>query len=102
MYYWLGSDYRASGDTAYTLSYMTQMGGWAVEDYAFNFAEDPILCDWVMLETLAYGAAESGAPEWFPGKENDGSAGGRTTPLGVRLAWEQRNGRGLMVVLGRN
>ena len=41
-YYWLGSDFRGSGSASYTLSYMAQMGGWAVQDYALNFARDPV------------------------------------------------------------
>jgi len=34
---WLGSDYRASGNTAYTLRYVSQMGGWAVKDFVLHF-----------------------------------------------------------------
>ena len=33
-YYYLGSDYRGSAGNSYTLSYMSQMGGWSVLDYA--------------------------------------------------------------------
>lgn len=36
--YWsLGSDFRGCGGASYTLSYMSQMGGWAVLDYALRF-----------------------------------------------------------------
>jgi hypothetical protein len=76
-YYWLGSDYRGSGNAAYTLSCMSQMGGWAVEDYGLNFASDPIpylrlgyasyLSSWALLSS---GTPESNYGYWFPGKEN--------------------------------
>jgi hypothetical protein len=93
-YFWLGSDYRASGNTAYTLSYMSQMGGWAVEDYGLNFAPDPIpylrlgyasyLSSWALLNS---GTAESNYGYWFPGKENDGGAGGGFEPRPWGRAW---------------
>src|SRR4029434_2802169 len=38
-YYYLGSDYRGGGGNGYTLTYMSEMGGWSVLDYALNFAE---------------------------------------------------------------
>ena len=38
-YYQLGSDYR--GNLTYLLSYMSQMGGWSILDYALHFAKDP-------------------------------------------------------------
>jgi hypothetical protein len=93
-YFWLGSDYRASGNTAYTLSYMSQMGGWAVEDYALNFARDPIpylrlgyasyLSSWALLNS---GTPESNYGYWFPGKESDGGAGGGFEPRPWGRAW---------------
>jgi len=93
-YYWLGSDYRASGNTHYTLSYMSQMGGWAVEDYALNFAKDPVpylrlgyasyLSSWALLNT---GTPESNYGYWFPGKDNDGGAGGGFEPRPWGHAW---------------
>lgn len=102
-YYWLGSDYRASGNTAYTLSYMSQMGGWAVEDYALNFAKDPTdylrlgyqsyLSSWALLNS---GTPESNYGYWFPGKENDGGAGGGFEPRPWGRAWlgNKEMGRG--------
>lgn len=102
-YFWLGSDYRASGNTAYTLSYMAQMGGWAVEDYALNFARDPLpylrlgyasyLSSWALLNS---GTAESNYGYWFPGKENDGGAGGGFEPRPWGRAWlgNKEMGRG--------
>jgi hypothetical protein len=38
-YYYLGSDYRGGGGNSYTLTYMSQMGGWSVLDYGLNFAQ---------------------------------------------------------------
>ena len=102
-YYWLGSDYRASGNTHYTLSYMSQMGGWAVEDYALNFAKDPVpylrmgyasyLSSWALLNS---GTPESNYGSWFPGKENDGGAGGGFEPRPWGHAWlgNKEMGRG--------
>ncbi|MGE5327295.1 MAG: DUF5695 domain-containing protein, partial [Deltaproteobacteria bacterium] len=40
-YYYLGSDYRGGAGNAYVLTYMSQMGGWSVLDYALNFATNP-------------------------------------------------------------
>ncbi len=102
-YYWLGSDYRSSGNTAYTLSYMAQMGGWAVEDYAINFAKDPVpylrlgyqsyLSSWALMNS---GTEESNYGYWFPGKENDGGAGGGFEPRPWGRAWlgNKEMGRG--------
>lgn len=102
-YYWLGSDYRASGNTHYTLSYMSQMGGWAIEDYALNFAKDPIpylrlgyasyLSSWALVNS---GTSESRYGNWFPGKENDGGAGGGFEPRPWGRAWlgNKEMGRG--------
>jgi hypothetical protein len=102
-YYWLGSDYRASGNSAYTLSYMSQMGGWAVEDYALNYAEDPApylrlgyasyLSSWALLNS---GTPESNYGYWFPGKENDGGGGGGFEPRPWGRAWlgNKEMGRG--------
>jgi Family of unknown function (DUF5695) len=93
-YYWMGSDYRGSGNAEYTLSYMSQMGGWAVEDYALNFAQDPIpylrlgyasyLSSWALLNS---GTPQSNYGYWYPGKENDGGAGGGFEPRPWGHAW---------------
>jgi hypothetical protein len=102
-YYWLGSDYRGSGNASYTLSYMAQMGGWAVQDYALNFAKDPApylrlgyasyLSSWALMNT---GTAESNFGYWYPGKENDGGAGGGFEPRPWGRAWlgSKEMGRG--------
>lgn len=102
-YYWLGSDFRGSGNASYTLSYMAQMGGWAVEDYGLNYADDAIpylrlgyasyLSSWALLNS---GTAESNYGFWFPGKENDGGAGGGFEPRPWGHAWlgNKEMGRG--------
>jgi hypothetical protein len=79
--------YRPPGNTAHTLSYMSQMGGWAVEDHALHTARDQVpylrlgyssyLSSWVLLIS---GTADSNYGYWFPGKENDGGAGGGFEP----------------------
>ncbi len=102
-YYDLGSDYRASGPSNYTLSYMAQMGGWAVSDYALHFARDPIpylrlgyasyLSSWALLNS---GTAKSNYGYWYPGKNNDGGAGGGFEPRPWGRAWlgNKEMGRG--------
>lgn len=92
-YFWYGSDYR--GDNMhYTLSYMTQMGGSSLLDYACYYAEDPhellrlgygsILGSWALLNC---GDEESGYGYWFPGKEKDGCACGGFEPLYGGETW---------------
>jgi hypothetical protein len=76
------------------LSYMSQMGGWAVEDYGLNFARDPIpylrlgyasyLSSWALLNS---GTAQSNYGYWYPGKDNDGGAGGGFEPRPWGHAW---------------
>src|SRR5213080_991972 len=93
-YYYLGSDYRGGGGNSFTLSYMSQMGGWAVLDYALNYAPR---ADWYLrLGYASYLSAwalmNSGTPEsnygyWYPGKENDGGAGGGFEPAPYGQTW---------------
>ena len=102
-YYYLGSDFRGSGPSSYTLSYMAQMGGWAISDYALYFARDPFpylrlgyasyLSSWSLLNS---GTAESSYGYWYPGKNNDGGAGGGFEPRPWGLAWlgNKEMGRG--------
>ena len=101
-YYYLGSDYRGSGGDRYTLTYMSQMGGWSVLDYALNFASDPApylrlgyqsyLSAWALLNS---GTRESGYGYWYPGVENDGGAGGGFEPAPYGTTWlEQPHHRG--------
>jgi hypothetical protein len=102
-YYFLGSDYRGGGPSSYTLSYMAQMGGWAVSDYALYFARDPLtylrlgyasyLSSWALLNS---GTTESNYGYWYPGNNNDGGAGGGFEPRPWGRAWlgNKEMGRG--------
>ena len=101
-YYYLGSDYRGGAGDRYTLTYMSQMGGWAVLDYALHDAADPF--PFVRLGYASYLSAwalmNSGTPEsnygyWYPGPENDGGAGGGFEPSPFGQTWlEQPHHRG--------
>lgn len=101
-YYLLGSDYRGSGGNAYTLSYMAQMGGWAVLDHALRDPVDPhtllrlgyasFLSSWALLNS---GTAETDYGYWYPGKANDGAAAGGFEPAPNGLTWlDQPHHRG--------
>jgi Family of unknown function (DUF5695) len=102
-YYDLGSDYRGAGNAGYTLSYMAQMGGWAVLDYALYFAHDPYpyarlgyasyLSSWALLNS---GTPGSNYGYWYPGKNNDGGASGGFEPRPWGHAWlgNKEMGRG--------
>jgi hypothetical protein len=91
-YYQLGSDYR--GNLSYLLSYMSQLGGWAILDYALHVARDPTdylrlgyassLSSWALVNS---GTAESGYGYWFPSPANDGAAGGGFMPEARGRAW---------------
>jgi Family of unknown function (DUF5695) len=80
-YFQLGSDYR--GNLSYLLSYMSQLGGWSILDYALHFARDPTdylrlgyaasLSSWALVNS---GTEASGYGYWFPGRHNDGATGG--------------------------
>jgi len=85
-YYWYGSDYR-SNNTAYTLSYMSQMGGWAILDYALYYASNPY-----ELLRLGYGSLLSSwalvnTGYWFPKDQHDGAACGGFEPLSKSKTW---------------
>jgi hypothetical protein len=91
-YYQLGSDYRAS--LSYLLSYMSQLGGWSILDYALHFADDPTdylrlgyassLSSWALVNS---GTAESGYGYWFPSRRNDGASGGGFIPEAIGRGW---------------
>ena len=101
-YYTLGSDCRGSGGDIYTLSYMSQMGGWSVLDYGLHFAADP--APYLRLGYASYLSAwalvNSGTPEsnygyWYPGPENDGGASGGFEPAPNGMTWlDQPHHRG--------
>jgi hypothetical protein len=93
-YFLLGSDYRGSGGNSYTLTYMSQMGGWAVLDHALHFAADPsahlrlgyasYLSAWALMNT---GTPDSNYGYWYPGEANDGGAGGGFEPAPFGRTW---------------
>lgn len=93
-YYNLGGDIRAGGNAGYCLSYMTQMGGWAVLDYALNYAAKPeeylrlgyasALGSWALVNC---GDAASNYGYWYPGPENDGAAGWGFEPQKISTPW---------------
>ena len=98
----LGGDYRGGDSSRYGLSYMSQMGGWAIVDYALYFAEAPFpylrlgyasyLSSWCLMNS---GTADSNYGYWYPGKENDGASGWAITPEKYSGMWiRQDNGRG--------
>jgi hypothetical protein len=101
-YYHLGSDFRGCGGSAYTLSYMSQMGGWSLLDYALYYAQDPVpylrlayastLSSWALMNS---GTPESGYGYWYGGPENDGAAAGGFEPEPFGQTWlEQPHARG--------
>ena len=70
------------------------MGGWSVLDYALNFATNP--APYLRLGYASYLSAwalvNSGTPEsnygyWYPGKANDGAAGGGFEPSANGRMW---------------
>jgi hypothetical protein len=101
-YYYLGSDYRAGSGMAYTLSYMSQMGGWSILDYALYYSKEPskylrlgfssYLSAWALMNT---GTPDSNYGYWYPGRENDGGAGGGFEPMAYATGWlGKSNARG--------
>lgn len=94
-YYTYGSDYRVWGQARYTLSYMSQMGGWAVLDYGLNYTESPIdyirlgyasyLSSWALMNTDPTGANGY----WYPSVANDGAIGWAFKPEKNGPIWLQ-------------
>ena len=102
-YYQLGSDIRQHGNSNYLLSYMTQMGGWAILDYALYYAADApkyarlgyasYLASWALVNS---GTGRSNYGYWFPGQENDGAAGWAFEPGKYVTTWNGKTqGRGI-------
>lgn len=92
-YYLKGSDFRGSSD-GYLLSYMAQMGGWAIVDYALNYSNNA--AQYLQLGYASYlssfalmntGSAKSNYGYWYPGKENDGASGWAFEPLRHTTTW---------------
>ncbi len=93
-YYLLGSDLRGCGESFYMLSYMSQMGGWALLDQALRFDADPypllrvgyasLLSSWALLNA---GTPASGFGYWYPGALHDGAAGWGFTTQKSATEW---------------
>lgn len=93
-YYHYGSDFRQQAGDYYTLSYMAQMGGWAVLDYALKYATNPppylrlaygsYLSSWALMNT---GTPDSNYGFWYPGAGNDGACGGGFEPSPYTTTW---------------
>lgn len=93
-YYHLGSDFRALGSSGYCLSYMSQMGGWAILDYGLYFADKPtdyielgyasLLSSWALMNT---GTRQSNYGFWYPGKKHDGCVGWAFMPQKTGSEW---------------
>ena len=96
-YYYYGSDYRAGAGDAFTLSYMSPMGGWGVLDHALHALparREPdatirlgyasFLSSWSLMNT---GTSETGFGYWFPGEANDGGTGGGFEPAAYGTTW---------------
>jgi hypothetical protein len=106
-YYQLGSDIRQGGSSDYLLSYMTQMGGWAVLDYGLHFAHGADRTAALRLGYASYLAGwadiNSGTPAshygfWFPGAADDGAAGWGFNPAKDGATWipgDRTQARGL-------
>ena len=96
-YYLLGADFTASSDIG-ALSYMAQMGGWAILDYAISFASRPhdylqlgyasYLSAWALMNT---GRAETNYGFWSPGANNDGAAGWQFMTAKFGRAWIRKD-----------
>jgi hypothetical protein len=95
MNYWsLGSDFRGCGSDSYTLSYMSQMGGWAVLDYALHFDPSPaenlrlgyasMLSSWALMNA---GDERSNYGYWTPGKLHDGAMSWGFQPRKIGTEW---------------
>lgn len=95
-YYQLGSDIRQGGSSNYLLSYMTQMGGWAILDYGLHFARGMDRDDTLRLGYSSYlagwalvnsGTPKSGYGYWFHGVDDDGAAGWGFNPAKYGSTW---------------
>jgi len=93
-YYHYGSDFRAGGSDNFCLSYMTQMGGWGLLDYALNYATNfpdylrlgygSFLAGWGIMNT---GTPASDYGFWYHGPNNDGACGGGYEPQAYFDTW---------------
>ena len=93
-YYYYGSDYRGDMGDDFVVTYMAQMGGWGLLDYALNYATNSAdylrlgyasyLCGWSTMNT---GTPASNYGFWYPGAANDGGCGGGFEPSPYIYTW---------------
>jgi hypothetical protein len=93
-YYYYGSDYRGDMGDDFVVTYMAQMGGWGLLDYALNYATNAT--DYLRLgygsylngwSTMNTGTADSNYGFWYPGAQNDGGCGGGFEPSPYNTTW---------------
>ena len=93
-YYYYGSDYRGDMGDDFVVTYMAQMGGWGLLDYAMTFPTNnpdylrlgyaSYLCGW---STINSGPASANYGYWYPGAQNDGACGGGFEPAANHVTW---------------
>ena len=92
-YYYYGSDYRSAMGDNFVVTYMAQMGGWGLLDYALNYATNAT--DYLRLGYASYlngwSTMNSGPPPnygfWYPGAAYDGGCGGGFEPSPYNTTW---------------
>jgi len=93
-YYYYGSDYRGDMGDDFVVTYMAQMGGWGLLDYALNYAPNP--ADYLRLGYASYlngwSTMNTGTPAsnygfWYPGAQYDGGCGGGYEPSAFNNTW---------------
>ena len=92
-YYYYGSDYRGAMGNNYVVTYMSQMGGWGLLDYALYYATN--YTDYLRLGFASYlngwSTMNTGpAPDygfWYPGAAYDGGCGGGFEPSPYNTTW---------------
>ncbi len=93
-YYYYGSDYRSAMGDNFVVTYMAQMGGWGLLDYALNYAANPT--DYLRLgygsylngwSTMNTGTPASNYGFWHPGAQYDGGCGGGYEPSPYNTTW---------------
>ena len=92
-YYYYGSDYRGGMGNDFVVTYMAQMGGWGLLDYAFYYATNAT--DYLRLGYASYlngwSTMNSGPPPnygfWYPGAAYDGGCGGGFEPSPYNTTW---------------
>ncbi len=93
-YYTYGSDYRGDMGDDYIVTYMSQMGGWGLLDFALNYATNST--DYLRLGYASYlngwSTMNTGTPAsnygfWYPGAQYDGGCGGGFEPSPFNRTW---------------